>query len=82
LDSLGECAEVGDALELVIGQFDAEVVLKTSEEIEGLQAVDAESLEEVIIGREFFARDFEMGRGESENFVESVIECRCGHELV
>ena len=33
------------------------------EQVERLQAVDSQSLEEIIIGREFLARDFEMPRG-------------------
>jgi hypothetical protein len=51
------------------------MMLQPGEEIQSLQAVNAQRLEEVFIGREFFARDFKVRCGESEYFVESLVVC-------
>ena len=45
------------------------VVLQTSEQIERLQAVNPESLEIVIVGRELFAGHFKVRCSQVENFV-------------
>ncbi len=60
MDALGESAEVANALKFVIGQFDVEMLLDPREQIERLQAVYAESLEEIVAGVELLARNFEM----------------------
>ena len=78
LNSLRQCAEVRHALQFVIRQLDAEVMLEPREQVERLQAVNAESLEKVVIRRELFPRHLEVGRGKTENFVESVISS--GHD--
>ena len=51
LDALGERAEIADALKFVVGQLDAEMLLDAREQVERLQAVDAELLEEIVVRR-------------------------------
>jgi len=51
-------------LDFVVGELDAEVVFEAAEELEGLQAVDAEFFEKVVVGREGVGRDLEMLGGE------------------
>jgi hypothetical protein len=43
-------------------------VLNSREQIEGLQAVDAEFLEEIIVGSKLLSRHFEMFSCEPEYF--------------
>jgi hypothetical protein len=63
LNPLGESAKVGDALEFVVGELNLEMLFDASEEVEGLEAVDAELFEEVVVGRELIALNFEMFGG-------------------
>ena len=50
LDSARECAEIGYALEFVVWQLNPKMMLDAGEQIERLQAVNAERLKEVIVG--------------------------------
>jgi hypothetical protein len=77
LDAFGEGAEVAYALKLVVGELDVEMVFEAGEEVEGLEAVDAESFEKIVAGVKLSARDFEMIGGEGENFFGCVFDC--GH---
>ena len=43
------------------------------EELERLQAVDAQFLKKIVVGGQLFARDFEVGSGEAEDFVERLV---------
>ena len=52
MDALGESAEVADALKFVVGQLDMEMLLDARQQIERLQAVDAELLEEIVVRTE------------------------------
>ena len=69
LDSLCERVEVADALNFVIGQFDAEMIFEACEQFEGLQAVDPQLLVEIVARQEFRAWEFEMGCGKIQDFV-------------
>jgi hypothetical protein len=69
LDSLRQRAEIGDALQLIIGQLNVEVLLEAREQAQGLKAVDAEFLEEVVVGREALARHLELRGSEVEDLV-------------
>jgi hypothetical protein len=75
LDAFGEGTEIADALELIIGQLDVEMMFEAREQVEGLEAVDAERLEEIVAGMELRARNLEMIGGEGENFFGCVIQC-------
>jgi hypothetical protein len=68
LDAFGESAEIADALELIIGQLDVKMMFEAREKVEGLEAVDAERLEEIVAGMELCARNLEMLRSEGEDF--------------
>jgi hypothetical protein len=46
-----------------------EMILQFGEQIQRLQAVNAESLKEIVVGGELFARNLEVDRGQSKNFV-------------
>jgi hypothetical protein len=74
LNPLGEGAEVAYALEFVVGEFDMEMLFDAGEEIEGLKAVDAELFEEIVVGRELIALDFEMFGGEAQDFVGGLVD--------
>ena len=70
LNLAGQGAEVGHALQFVVRQFDVKMIFQFREQIERLQAVDPKRLEEIVVGRELFARNFEVRRGQSEDLVE------------
>jgi hypothetical protein len=74
LNPLGEGAEIGYALEFIVGELDLEMLFDAGEEVEGLQAVDAELLEEIVVGGELIALDFEMFGGEAEDFVGGFVQ--------
>src|SRR5579872_3283707 len=59
-------AEVGHSLQFVVRKLDMKMILQFRQQIECLQAVNAERLEEIIVGREFLAGHFEVGCGEIE----------------
>jgi len=69
LYAAGQRSEVGNPLQFIVGQLDLEVMLKPGQQIQCLQAVNPERLEEIVVGSEFFPRDFELSRGKIENFV-------------
>jgi hypothetical protein len=71
---LGQGAEIGYALEFVVGEFDLEMLFDAGEEVEGLEAVDAELFEEIVVGRELITLDFEMFGGELEDFVGGFVQ--------
>ena len=64
LNTAGQSAKVGDALQFVVRKLDRKVALQTSEQFECLKTVNAQGLEEIIVGGKLFARNFEMGGGE------------------
>jgi hypothetical protein len=74
LDPLGERAEVSYALEFIVGEFDVEMLFYAGEEVEGLEAVDAELFEEIVVGGKLIALDFEMFGSEAENFVGGLVQ--------
>src|SRR5713226_4659325 len=69
LDAASQGAEVADALQLVVRQLDAEVVFEARQQVERLEAVNAELLEEIIVRGELFPRHLEMLRRQIEDFV-------------
>ena len=73
LDAGGESAEVAYALHFVVGEFDAEVIFEAAEKFEGLQAVDAELFEEVVVGRERAYRHIEVLRRKFEDLLRCLI---------
>ena len=72
----GQGAEVGDSLQLIIGELDLKMVLEPRKQIQCLQAVDAKRLEEIVVGREFLPWHLEMGRGKAEDFLKSLVSSR------
>jgi hypothetical protein len=74
LNPLGEGAEIGYALEFVVGELDLEMLFDAGEEVEGLKAVDAELFEEIVVGGELIALDFEMFGGEAKDFVGGFVQ--------
>jgi hypothetical protein len=62
LYTFGERPEITDALKFVIGQLDVKMLFEARQQIERLQAVDAERLEEVVVSAKLLARHFEMRR--------------------
>ena len=76
LDPFRQCSEIGDALQFVVRQFDVEMMLQPSEQIERLQAVDAERLEEIVVGSKLLARHFKLRGGKVEDFVKCLFAVR------
>jgi hypothetical protein len=66
-------AEIGDTLQFVIGKLYIEVVLQSREQVERLQAINRQSLEKIVVRREFFTRHFEVCCRQDKNFVERLI---------
>src|SRR5271157_1402464 len=73
LNLSGQRAEVGHALQFIIRQLDMEVIFQLGQQVERLQAVNAQRFKEVAVGSEFFARHFEMCGGEGKNFVQRLL---------
>ena len=73
LDAGGEGAEIAYALDFVVGELDAEVIFQAAQEFEGLQAVDAELFEEVVVGRERAYRHIEVLRRKFEDLLRCLI---------
>ena len=69
----GQCFEVGDSLQLVVWKFNVEVMLQPGEQVQRLQTVNPESLEEVVVGSELLARDFELRRRKIEYLFKSSL---------
>jgi hypothetical protein len=74
LNALSEGAEVAHALELVVGQLDVEMLFEPAKQFKRLQAVNAQLLEEIVLGMEFGARDVEVGGGKIEDFAGGLVE--------
>src|ERR1700722_7245909 len=68
-----ERAKVGDALQFVVWQFDMEMMLQPGEQFERLQTVNAERLEEIVVGIQFLPGYFEMDGRQVKDFVERLI---------
>ena len=49
-----------------------EMVLKARQQVERLQTINAKRLKEIIVGREFFPRNFEMRGREANNLLEGL----------
>src|ERR1700693_4169268 len=83
LYAAGKGPEVGDSLELVVGQFDVEVMLKPGKQIHRLQAIDPESFDKVVVGGQLFARNLELGRGKVKYLVERLLRFwhACTHSI-
>lgn len=79
LNSPSQRSEIRNTLQFVVGKFDPKVMLQFGEQIKRLKAVDAEGLEKIIVGRQFFPRNFEVGCRQIENFCQRFIGCR--HEF-
>src|SRR5713226_5908183 len=74
LDAGGEGAEVAYALDFVVGELDAEMIFETAEELEGLETIDAELFEEVVVRREGIGGNLEMLGGEVEHFLRGLVD--------
>jgi len=75
LDPIRQRPEIRHALQFIVRQLDAEVMLQSRQQVESLQAVDPERLEEVIVGRKLFSRHFKVASGETQNFVKRLLVC-------
>src|SRR5512146_3036338 len=73
LDTLGQRPEIAHPLQLVVRQLHLKMVLQAGEQFQSLQAVNAQLLEEVVVGRQLFPRHFEVSGRQDQNFVESLL---------
>src|SRR5258708_6511287 len=81
LDSLGECFEVADALNFIVGEFDAEMIFQAGEHFEGLQAVDAELFVEIVVGRKGSRGDFELHGSELKDLLRGLFDGAHAHSI-
>jgi len=81
LDALGECFEVADALNFIVGEFDAEMIFQAGEHFEGLQAVDAELLVEIVVGRKGACGDFELHGSELKDLLRGLFDGAHTHSI-
>ena len=51
------------------------MMLEPGEQIQRLQAVDSKSLEEIVVGSELLARDFELRRRQVEDLFQCFFSC-------
>ena len=79
MDAGGEGAEVAYALDFVVGKLDAEVIFEAAEELEGLQAVDAELFEEIVVGCERVGGNLEMLGGEVQHLLCGLVDSAHGY---
>src|SRR6185312_6519566 len=80
LDPVGQSAEIGDALQLIVRQFYMKVVLKLGEQVERLQTIDLEGLEEIVIGCKLCAGNLEVYGGQIQDFFKRVFSG--GHDCL
>ena len=73
MNSLGQRAEIRDALQFVIRQLDMKMILDARQKIERLQAIDAQRLEKIIIGLELRSRHRKMLRRKNQNLLCCVL---------
>ena len=62
LNPIRERPEIRHALQFIVRQLDAEVMLQSRQQIKRLQAVDSQRLEKVVVGRKLLPWDLKMGR--------------------
>src|SRR5256885_17123285 len=74
LDAGGEGAKVADALDFVVGKLDAKVVFEAAQKLEGLEAIDAQLAEEVVIGRKGAGGDIEMLGREFDDLLGGLLD--------
>jgi len=74
LDAFGERSKIIDALNLIIGQFDFEVILQAREHFERLQTVNAQLFVEIVLGRQRTRRDLELLRRQFEDFLGGLLD--------
>ena len=75
LDPFRQGSKVRDSLHLVIWQLYVEVLLKSSQQTERLQAVDTKLFEEVIVWREALPRDLELHSSQIQDFIQRLLLC-------
>src|SRR5207249_1762948 len=74
LDAGGEGAKVADSLDFVVGKLDAEVVFEAAQKLEGLEAIDAQLAEEVVIRRKRAGGDVEVFGRELEDLLGGLLD--------
>jgi hypothetical protein len=68
LDAFRKCVEIADALDLVIGELNAEMIFEARQQFQRLQAVDPQLPVEIVARLKFGSRKFEMGGGKIQDF--------------
>jgi len=73
LNPSGQGSEIGNALQFVIRKLHAKVMFKLRQQVQGLQTVNPECLEKIIVGRKFFSRHFEVCRSKIQYLVQGLV---------
>jgi hypothetical protein len=73
LDPFGQRSEIGNALQFVIRKLHAKVMFKLRQQVQGLQTVNPECLEKIIVGRKFFSRHFKVCRSKIQYLVQGLV---------
>jgi hypothetical protein len=69
-----ERPEIGDTLKLVIRQLDVKMLLDAGEQVERLEAIDAQLAEKIVVGIKLLARNAKVRGCEFQNFVSRVFQ--------
>ena len=73
LNLSGQRSEIGNALQFVIRKLHAKVMFKLRQQVQGLQTVDPECLEKIIVGSKVFSRHFEVCRSKIQYLVQGLV---------
>ena len=73
--AFGEGPEIAYTLNLIVRQFDVEMVFEARQHIEGLQAIDSQLFVEVIFGLQRARGSLEMLGREFKDFLCGLLEC-------
>jgi len=73
LNPLGQRAEIRDALQFVVGQFDMKMIFDPRQKVERLEAVNSERLEKIIVSGKLCPWHREMLRRQSQNLFSGLL---------
>lgn len=74
MNSARQGAEIGYSLQLIVRQFNSEMIFQSCEQVQRLQTIYTQSLEKIIVRVQLLAWNFKLCGRKGENFVQSLIE--------
>jgi hypothetical protein len=70
----GQRTKITYSLDFVVGQFNAEMIFQPAKELQGLQAIDAQFAEEIVIRRKRTGGHVEVFCGEIEDLLSRLLD--------